>query len=163
MTTNYRATSALTWTLASLATSSGLTVGRCSAAYDNGTNKDDGLGVSALITTGTTPTAGSIEVWAFAQRADATWPELFTAAYTGADGGFTINTRDALRAGAVPVGAVINDATSNRNYVIRLRDVAAQFGFAPKQFALFGVHSTVAALHATAGNHAGVVHPVNFT
>lgn len=162
MTTNYRATAALTWTLASLATSAGLTVGRCSTAYDNGTNKDDGLGVSALITTGTTPTAGMIEVWAFAQRADATWPELFTAAYVGTDGGFTVSSRDVLFPGAVLVGSAITDATSNRPYVIRLRDVAAQFGFAPKQFALFGVHSTVAALNATAGNHAGTVHPVAF-
>lgn len=162
MTTNYRATSAPTLTLASLAASSSLTVGRASAAFDNGTNKDDSLGVSGFITAGTSPTVGLIEVWAFAQRADSTWPELFTAAYSGSDGGFTVNSRDILLAGAVLVGCVINDTTSNRAYVIKLRDVAMLFGFAPKQFALFVTHSTGVALNATGGNHALTVHPVSY-
>ena len=43
------------------------------------------------------------------------------------------------------------------------RDLALQFGFAPKNVACFATHSTVAALHATAGNHVGTVHPIYFT
>lgn len=162
MTTNYRATSSLTLTLVSLAASSGLTVGRASAEFDNGTNKDDGLGVSGFITTGTSPVAGLIEVWAFAQRHDGTWPELFTAAYTGSDGGFTVNSRDILMSGAVLVGSVINDTTSSRAYPFKLRDVATLFGFAPKKFALFVTQSTTVALNASAGNHALSVHPVSY-
>jgi hypothetical protein len=57
MTITARSSSNLTCTLASLATSSGLTVGRCSDAYDNSSNKDENLSVSGIITTGTTPTA----------------------------------------------------------------------------------------------------------
>lgn len=163
MATNYRATSALTWTLASLAASSSLVAGRSSTSYPNATNKDDGLGVAALITTGASPTAGLIEVWAFAQRADGTWPSLFSAAYTGTDGAFTVNSREVLFAGAVLVGSVTNDATANRAYEIRLQDLASKFGFAPKEFALWVTHSTGVALNATGGNHSGVVHPVYYS
>lgn len=165
MTTNYRASSAITITLASLATSSGLTVGRCSASYSNASNKDDFLLPTLKVKSGATaPTAGgSIELWAFAQRADSTWPEIFTAAYAGSDGGFTATSRDILFAGAVLLGSVTNDATTARDYVIRGRELAQVFGAVPQNVAFFVVQNTAQALDATSGNFALSVNPGNYT
>lgn len=161
MTITTRASSALTCTLASLATSTGLTVGRCSDAYDNSTNKDENLSVSGLITTGTTPTTGTtIEVWAFGERADGTWPELFTSAYTGTDGGFTVQNRDVLFGGAALVVALRNNvATSNLGYVIRPRDITEILTQYTSKFALFVTHSTGVNLNSTGGNHVLTVKP----
>lgn len=158
MTLSARASSAVTITLASLATSSGLTVGRCSASFDNSTNLDEMVAASLLCTTGTTPTTATrIELWAFQQREDGTWPDIFTAAYTGSDGGFTIQSRDILRAGAALVGSVATDATSNRAYVIGMSDIAARLGGFVRIGAFFVVHSTGVNLNSTAGNHELVV------
>lgn len=159
MTLTARSSSALTITLASLATSSGLTVGRCSTAYDNSTNLDELLSVSGLITTGTSPTAGAIEVWAFAERADGTWPELFSAAYTGTDGGFTINSRDQLFSGAARVASMVTSSTSNANYVFSPKDVVELLGGAVRKVALFVTHNTVANLNSTSGNHSIHIKP----
>ena len=156
MTTTYRASSAVAITLASLASSSGLVAGRCSAAYSNTTNQDDFLiPVLRTRTGGTIVAGGVVELWAFAQRADGTWPELFTAAYTGADGAFTVNNRDALFAGAVLLGSVTQSDTTARDYVIRGRELAMVFGAVPQNVAFFVTHSTGASaiLDATAGNH----------
>lgn len=150
----YRASSAYTITLASLATSSGLTVGRCSTSKSNSTNKDEILAISGQITVGTTTTAGLIEVWAFAPRADSTWPALFTEAYTGSDGGFTIRSRDILRAGAVPVaGAIVAASLTSVPFTFRPRDLSELFGYPVLEHALFVTHSSGVNLHATAGNH----------
>lgn len=150
----YRASSAYTITLASLATSSGLTVGRCSTSNSNATNKDEILAVSGQVTCGTTTTAGVMELWAFAQRADSTWPDLFTAAYTGSDGGFTIRSRDILRAGAVLVGsATVAASLTSVPFTFAARDLSELFGFPPKEHALFFVHSSGVNLNSTAGNH----------
>ena len=156
---NYRASADLTCTLASLASSAGLTVGRCSAAYSNATNKDDSLGFSGLVTTGSsTLVAGAIEVWAFAQRKDSTWPEIFTSAYAGSDGGFTVKSRDVLQASAYLVGQAITDTTA-RGYALRLVDLVQFFGFSPQQVALFVTQSSGQALDATAGNHVLTLNP----
>ena len=61
----YRASAAYTITLASLASSSGLTVGRCSTSKSNATNKDEILAVSGQITVGTTTTAGVIRLYLY--------------------------------------------------------------------------------------------------
>ena len=160
MTITSRASSALTHTVASLATSAGRTVGRCSAQYDNATNRDENLAASVLFTTGTTPTAGLIEAWVFQEREDGTWPDIFTTAYAAADGGFTAKSRDALRAGAALLGSVANDTTSDRGYILQPRDVAMLFGTVyVRKFAVFVTHSSVAAANATAGNHETIVLP----
>jgi len=166
MTTNYRASSAVAITLASLASSSGLTVGRCSAAVSNATNKDDFV-LPALRTRsgGTIVAGGGIELWAFAQRADGNWPELFTAAYTGLDAAFTVNNRDALLAGAVLVGSVAQTDATARDYVIRGRELSQVFGAVPQNFAFFVTHNmgVSAILDGTAGNHVLTINPGNYT
>lgn len=159
----YRASSALTITLASLASSSGLTVGRCSTSYPNGTNKDEILAVAGQITVGTTTTAGVIEVWAFAQRADSTWPDLFTAAYSGADGGFTVRSRDVLFAGARLVSSMTVAASlTNVPFSFGPQDLSALFGYTPKDVAVFVAHNSGVALNATAGNHAMHILPAYY-
>ena len=159
----YRASSALTITLASLASSSGLTVGRCSTSYSNATNKDEILALAGQITVGTTTTAGVIEVWAFAQRADSTWPDLFTAAYTGTDGGFTIRSRDVLFAGARLVSSMtVAESLTNVPFSFGPQDLSALFGYPPKDVAVCVVHSSGVALNATAGNHAMHILPAYY-
>ena len=165
MTTNYRASSTVTITLASLAASSGLTLGRCSTAVSNGTNKDDFV-IPMLRTrsAGTIVAGGAIELWAFAQRADGTWPELFTAAYTGTDGGFTVNNRDALFAGAVLVGSATQSDTTARDYVIRGRELSQFFGAVPQNFAFFVVHNMGASSTlGTAGENALTINAGSYT
>ena len=160
----YRASSALTITLASLATSSGLTAGRCSSSYSNASNKDEIMAVAGQITVGTTTTAGQIEVWAFAQRKDGTWPDLFTTSYSGSDGGFTVRSRDVLAAGARLVSVMTVAASlSNVPFSFGPRDITAAFsGYPPKEWALFVVHSSGVNLNSTSGNHSIDVMPVYF-
>lgn len=161
MTITSRASSALTHTVASLATSSGRTVGRCSAEYDNTTNKDEEVACSVLFTTGTSPTAnGIVEAWVFAQREDGTWPDIFTSAYSGTDGGFTVRGRDHLRAGAALLGAVPVLSTSDLPYILAPRNVGQLLGLNyVRKFAVFVTHSTGVNANATSGNHETVVLP----
>lgn len=160
----YRASSTLALTLTSLATSSGLTVGRCSASYSNATNKDDFIVPTLKTKTGgTAPTAGGmLELWCFAQRDDSTWPEIFTAAYTGSNAGFTVLSREILAAGAKQVGAVSNDATASRDYVLQGRELSSLFGFVPKNFAFFFVQSSAQNLSSTAGDHVLTLQAANY-
>lgn len=159
----YRASSALTITLASLATSSGPTAGRCSSSYSNATNKDEIMAVAGQITVGTTTTSGVIEIWSFAQRKDGTWPDLFTAAYSGSDGGFTVRSREVLQGGAVLVSSLtVLASLSNVPFSFGPRDISELFGYPPKEWAVFVTHSSGVALNATGGNHSIDVSPAYF-
>lgn len=160
MTLSSRASSALTHGVASLATSSGRTVGRASTAYDNTTNKDEEVACSVLITTGTSPTAGLIEAWVFAQREDGTWPDIWTTTYSGSDVGLTVRTRDHLRAGAALLGSVVNSTTSDLPYVLSARNVAQLLGVNyVRTFAVWSSHSTGVNLNGTGSNHETIVLP----
>lgn len=161
MTLSSRASSALTHTVASLATSAGRTVGRMSTAYDNTTNKDEEVAASVLFTTGTSPTAGGIiEAWIVPQREDGTWPDIFTASYSGTDGGFTVRSRDHLRAGGALLGSVAVLSTSDLPYVLAPRNVAQLLGLNyVRTFGVFVTHSTAVNANATSGNHETIVLP----
>jgi hypothetical protein len=163
MSTNYRASSAATITLASLASSSSRTVGRVSASLSNASNRDDfAMPYLRVRSDGLVSAGGQIELWAFARRADSAWPELFTAAYTGADAAATVVSRDILVAGAVLLGTATNDATSGRDYVIRGRELAMAFGALPQEVGFFVTQSTGQALDPTAGSHALTVNTGNY-
>ena len=155
MTMSYRASSALALSLASLGHSTSLTAGQCSAAYSNTSNLDDFLLPTLKLRagTGTLTGNGPAELWAFTQRADGTWPELFTGAYTGADGAFTVVSRDILFAGAVSLGVVTMDTTASRHYVLRGFELAQRFGAMPEQVAFFFTHNSGQPLSTTAGDH----------
>lgn len=147
-------TVAATITLASpaLPSDSALLAGRQSAIYDNSTNKYlEGL-AAARFTTGTSPTAGKIELWCFGALNDAgpIYPDNFGAA----DAAVSATSRAILMSGCVLVGSVDTDVTSNRTYPMRPVALETLFGGdLPTLFGFFVVHNTVAALNATGTNH----------
>jgi hypothetical protein len=104
----------ITLTLASLATSSGLTTGRASTVVASG-NWIDAL-VSGKIMTGTSPTGGEIDVYVWAQENDTpTYPD----AITGSDAGKSFASAN-VRDGAVVLARTIAcDTTSNQSYEIK--------------------------------------------
>ena len=140
-----------TITLASLASSATLVAGRESTAIDNTTNLYPDYGVSGFISTGTTPTAGTIEVWCYSQIDDVpTYPDVMD----GTDSVETVTSADIKRASMRLVAALKTDTTSDRKYPFSLTSIRGLFGgILPARFGFFVVHDTVAALNATAGNH----------
>jgi hypothetical protein len=157
--TAYGSSSALTITLASLASSSGLTAGRASTAIDNTTNKYLDYIASGKVTTGTSPTAArSILVYVYGSMNDT--PD-YPDGITGSDAAKTMTSADIRNSGLVLAAAITTDSTSNRTYPIRPFSVASCFGGKlPKFWGLFVVHDTGVALHATGSNHAFYSTPV---
>jgi hypothetical protein len=148
----YIAATNLTCTLASLAASSTLVAGQIATQSDNSSNLYDDYLLSGKVTTGTSPTAGTIEVWVIPELDDSTMPD--GASTTNAAYSVTGSSRDILTAEGVLAWSVATDTTSNRAYYMRKTSVAALFGgVCPRKFSVFVTHSTVAALNATAGNH----------
>lgn len=144
----YGSSTALTLSLASLATSSTLLVGRESTAVDNtGTLAIDYL-VGGKVTTGTSPTGGVIEIWAVGSYDGTT----YVAGATGSDAGLTLTQPEKVQ---LRLLAVIDcDTTSNHTYEWGVCSIAAAFGgIVPKKWSLFVVHSSGVNLNSTAGNH----------
>lgn len=162
MATNYYTPgtqASVTITLASLATSSTLLVGRASTAVTSGDWID--AVVSGVITTGTTPTASTeIRVYVYAQRNDTpTYPD----GITGTDAAKTFATA-ATRDASLFLGKVLGvDATTSnedRDFEFSLVQVC---GFLPKRWGIFVTHSSVASLNSTTGNHEIVYMPYVIT
>lgn len=154
----YGTSSALTITLASLASSSTLVAGRESTAIDNTTNKYLDYLLSGKITVGTSPTtAKEIRVYVAALMEDSTWPDVFD----GTDSDETI-TNAQIRDSACKLAAVIGTvATSDVSYPFAPVSVSSLFGGSlPKKFVVFVTHNTGVNLNATGGNHAIYVTPV---
>lgn len=160
LTTTYSSTTdsvAITITLASLATSSDLTVGRQSTVVDNTSNLYVDATLSGQVTTGTTPTADkTLELWLFGPLKVAsstfTYPIATATALTGTDGAatFELNQKYLLNR----VWSARNIGTSNRAYAIGPLSVAAAFGgVMPLKWGAFFTHNTGQNLNATAGNH----------
>lgn len=144
----YGTATALTMTLASLASDTNLLAGRESTAVDNSTDDAIDALVGGKVTTGTTPTASrQIEVWLYGSW-DGT---LFSGGCTGSDGNLTFASEKSL----LRLGVVIStDATSNHTYEWGPISVAAAFGgVMPRKWGVYIVQNTGAALNATAGNH----------
>ena len=153
--TSYPVTSSvvMTFAIASLAADAGLVIGRASTAVDNRTNLDLDHLVSGIITTGTTPTAGSvIELWAYAPIKTVTGTPTYPDSITGTDAAKTMTSLNVKYAALVPVQTFIIDATSNITFPIRQFSIATLFGTMPKFWGLFLVQATGVALNATAGN-----------
>lgn len=149
--TAYAASTTATITLASLSPSSTLIAGQESDAVDNTTNLYLDILIAGKVTTGTSPTAGTIEVNVVGISDDTTWPDVFD----GTGSVETITSADIKNAICRPVVAIPTDTTSNRTYPFGPVSVASLFGGAlPKKFVVFAAHSTASALNATAGNHA---------
>lgn len=163
----YAASAAMTMTLASLAPSSTLLVGRNSTAIVNTTNKYIDWRASVKTRVNATVTAnGEIRVYAYCSLDDVpAYPiATGTTAATGTDAGLTF-TAEHLASSTVFLGATVNNATGGSDYTPRCVTIAQAFGHAPTHWALWLTHSTHAtnALDATAGNHAVSQTGVYFT
>jgi len=143
-------TTALTITLASLATSSSLLVGRESTAISNVSNLYVDALVSGQITTGTSPTAGTIEVWAYGIIKHVASTPTYPSPVTGTDAAITFVAETKLRQ---LIAAIPTNATSNTAYSIPPTSIASLFGVLPIKWGVAVIHNTAVNLHATAGNH----------
>lgn len=155
----YAASSALTITLASLATSSTWLAGAESDAVDNTTNKYLDYLLAGKVTVGTTPTVNTeIRVYVVALMEDGTWPDVFD----GTASAETV-TSAGVGSGFLKLAAVmlVDATTSDRAYHFGPVSVASLFGGAcPKKFVVFITHNTGVNLNSTGGNHACHVTPV---
>jgi len=147
---------AITITLASLATSATQVAGRESTVVDNTSNLFMDAEVSGQITTGTSPTGGTISVYVYAPTkvvsSTFSYPIATTTALTAADAAATFEAeqRNQLRLGAV----IAPNTTSSRAYSVLPFSVAALFGgVMPLKWGLWVSHNTGVNLHATAANH----------
>lgn len=146
---------ALTCGVASLASDTNLLAGRESSAVDNTSNEDVDHLLSGVITTGTSPAAGSrIEVWAYASRLTAAGTPTYPDVLDGTDSAETLTSANVKAAMLRPVATILVDSTSNRAYDFAPVSIASLFGgVLPKFWGIFVVHNNTVALNSTAGNH----------
>lgn len=157
--TNYSSTTdttAITITLASLATSSTLVAGRESTVVDNTSNKYNDVIVTGQITTGTSPTTGkTIAVYLYAPlkvtSGTSTYPVAGSTALTGSDAAATFDAEQ--RSGGLRLMQTVSiNSTSDRAYSFRF-SIANTLGYVPLKWGLWIVHDTGVNLNATSGNH----------
>lgn len=152
------ASSDLTVTLASLATSSTLVAGRESTAVDNGTNLYLDYLLGGKITTGTSPTAGEIRVYVYGSVNDTpTFPDVLD----GTDSAETMTTTDIRDSSLILAAVMATDTTSDQTYWFSATSVAALFGGSiPDQWGVWVTHDTAVNLNSTGSNHALSIQPV---
>jgi hypothetical protein len=159
----YDAAVALTLTLGSLASSATFVAGRESVAIDNSSApRSIDSELTAKITTGTTPTVDTeIRVYTYqALNPDTpTYPDTLT----GSNADVTLTSPYTLSGGFVLMGSTGVAATSNISYPIKCLSLAVAYGKEPKRWGVYVTHNTVAALHATGGNHVLVRTPAYIT
>jgi hypothetical protein len=147
--------SALTITLASLATSSTWVAGRESTAVDNTTNKYLDYELSGKITVGTSPTANTeIRIYVYSEIDETpTYPDVFD----GTDSDETVTgSSQGLRDGMLQLAKTIlvDSTTSDRTYPFGKISIASLFGgVVPDHFGVFVTHNTGVNLNSTGGNH----------
>lgn len=148
----YGSSSALTCTLASLASDTNVLAGRESTAVSNITTPQLDYLLAGKIKAGTTPTAGRIEVWAYAQVEDTpTYPDTIT----GTDSARTLTSADIKASALRLVASMTTDTTTGRNYWFGGVSLASLYGgIVPKRWGLFVAHNTGVALDSTGSNHA---------
>ena len=156
----YASSSALTITLASLASSSTLVAGRSSVYVDNTSNLYLDYKISGKITTGTSPTAGTfIEVWAYTALEDTpTWPDTIA----GTDAAKTLTSVNVKYAALKLITVITIDSSSNETYYFGPYSLAWLPGLGgnpPFYFGVFVVHNTGVNLNSTGGNHAIWIKP----
>lgn len=106
--------------------------------------------ITAAIAAGTTPTAGSVRVYAYAQHSDgAAAPDLFSSGTEGTEGAATIHDAEQLDSSFVLLWSSAIDTTTNDVYTMPPRSIAQAFGYVPRKFAIYIAHDTVAALRSS--------------
>lgn len=156
----YGASSALTITLASLASDIDLRGGRQATVIDNTSGLYTDILLSGKIKAGTSPTAGrQIEVHAIAPLDDSSWPDAFGAS----DAGVTISSAEVKGVICNPVAIMPITSTTGAVYPFTGVSLATLFGTLPPKIAIWVVHNTAVALDSTGGNHALSMKPVYAT
>lgn len=146
----YASSASLTITLASLATSATLVAGQESTAISNTSNLYLDALVGGQITTGTSPTAGTIEVWAYAALNDTpTYPDVLD----GTNSAETFTSVDIKQISMRLIAAISTDTTSDQSYPFAPVSLKELFGEMPTHWGVFVTHDTAVNLNATAGNH----------
>ena len=153
----YGTPTAITMTLAALASDANLVAGRASAAVDNTTELAVDYVLGGKITLGTTPVVSrQIEIWLYG-RYDGV---EYSGGATGSDANLTPDDKTCLEL----VKIIPTIATSNKTYHWGVRSVAACFGgIIPDKWGVYIVHNTNVALNATGTNHEVFATPVHFT
>lgn len=156
--TAYGSSSALTITLASLASDTNLLAGAESDAVDNTSNKYLDYLLSGKVTTGTGPTdVKEIRVYVVGCMDDTTWPDVFD----GTGSAETVTSAGIRDSCCVLAKTIQTNNTSDRTYPFGPISVAGLFGGnVPKKFVVFIMHNTVQNLNSTAGNHAVYITPI---
>lgn len=159
MSTTYIASSAITISLNSLASSSTFVAGRSGLLVDNSANKYDDYLLTGFFKAGTSPTAGEIRVYVIGMLDDSTWPDVFA----GTDAAKTVTSAVILDTVGALAARMVTETTTGRVSPFRPLSVAALFGgVVPRKFQPFVSHSMVAALDSSAGGTLSIT-PVIFT
>src|SRR3990167_10392958 len=139
--TAYAASSALTITLASLATDASLLTGRESTAISNTTNLYLDYLIGGKITTGTTPTdAKEIRVYAYAAVED---DPIYGDVFDGTDSDETATSAGIRDAYLKLVAVIPTNNTSDRTYWFGPVSLEALFGgVIPTAWGVFVTHNT---------------------
>jgi hypothetical protein len=147
-------TQAITCTIASLASDSNLRAGRSAAVVSNTTNVDIDALVTGRIKLGTTPTtAKRVEVWAYSATSVISGTPSYPDTLGGADANVTLTSDNTKFSALKLLWGTDTDATTGAVYDIPKTSIRELFGEMPAAWCLFVVHSTVAALDSTGGNH----------
>jgi hypothetical protein len=151
---------AFTITLASLATDANLLIGRGSASIARAANQVDAR-VAGKITLGTSPSAATVELWAYGdENGSAVYPD----GITGTDAANTMTTRAIVSTALALIGGFATPATSNQAQWVKPVGLAALLGDSiPANYGVWVVHSTGVNLNSTGGNHAIYQTPVYYT
>lgn len=132
--------------LQGLASSSTFQSGWTSAWIDQATALALNSIVTGSIVSGTTPTAGSVRVYAYAEFPDGADPDLFSSGTEGVEGAVTIHDSEQLAASFVLLWSSDVDTTTDQHHPIPPRSIRQAFGFMPRKWAIYVAHDTVAAL-----------------
>jgi hypothetical protein len=154
----------ITFDPSSLATSSTFIAGRESTQIDNTSNLYLDAQLYVFMTVGTTPTANTVinlYLWGSYVSLGTTALDVLD----GTDSAETFTSAGVLQSVCALGGqALVDAATSNITYAIRVRSVALALGqlVLPRFWGIYGAHNTAVNLHATAGNHVAKYDGVTF-
>lgn len=137
------ASSAVSITLASLASDSSLLTGRNSAFIDNSGNQDLDHLLSGIIAANG---SGTIEVWAYAAYKSTGGAPTFPDSIGTTDAGKAMTSQGIKVTALRPVALLTADGTSGRTYAFAPVSIANLFGAMPKYWGLFVTQATGAAL-----------------
>lgn len=145
------ASSAVTITLAALATDATLLTGREATEIDNSANKYLDYLLSGFISTGTSPTTSKeIRVYVVGLMNDTTYPDVFD----GTDSDETVSSVGTRNSVCKLAAVMATVGTSDQAYYFGPVSVAALFGgTVPLKWTVFVVHNTAVNLNATGTNH----------